>query len=551
MSRWALALAALVAACGGGADPAGDGALGPDADAASGADTERDAELEIAPDAVADADTLTLSAPWGLCEPASEPFPTRPAPTLQATLPALRVVGSEVVDPTGAAVALRGVNFGSWLLIESWISGIGTTREGALLDALEGRAADAGLGALFASAREDNALAWLAEQRSHLTLVHEWFDFMRANASPGESSAVEALASWFAGEPWVFEEQSLWGWLEGRFGAHTTKGLRDAYQDHYITEVDVERVAAMGLNLIRVPVWFDQLESDRVGDVHFRLDGFGRLDRLAGWARKHGVYLMLDLHGAPGGQSPYWHQGLSDGGALWTEPACLERTTRLWEAVATYFAGDPHVAVYDLLNEPRAPNAAAYAQVHGALYDAVRRGDADTIIMMEDGYLPKSWVPAPSALGMENAMLSIHLYPTSPSADAYVAAVDKGLRAAADWLLAAGVPVYLGEFNPADDAIGATWPPEALDRTLALLNSRGIHWGIWTWKYHDDDPLWGVYHPPAERKGHRIDIRDASAATIRADFEALDSADWVSEPAWHKAFTDRAADPVSPLDPAP
>lgn len=519
--------------------------LRPDSDAGSAADADTISDEDV------EADTISGSAPWGRCEPASDPFPLRTPPTAPPSLRPLHVDGASVVDDQGTPVALRGVNFGSWLLIESWISGIGLQSEGALLDALQTRAEQAGIGALLTSAREENGLAWLAEQRSHLPLVREWFVSMRANASAAQRDAVEALIAWFEAEPWIFEEQSLWDFLEGRFGADVTWELRQTYQDHYITELDVERVAAMGLNLIRVPIWFDQLESDRVGDVHFRLGGFERLDRLAGWARKHGVYLMLDLHGAPGGQSPYWHQGLTDGGALWTDPACLARTERLWEALASYFATDPHVAIYDLLNEPRAPDAAAYAQVHGALYDAARRGDPDTIVMIEDGYLPKSWIPAPSAMGMVNAMLSIHLYPTSPDADTYVNAVDKDLRDAAGWLLAAAVPVYLGEFNPADDAVGATWPPDALDRTLALLNQRGIHWGIWTWKYHSDDPFWGVWHPAASALGHRIDVRDASAAAIRADFEALDSATWESDPAWQKPFLDRAKDPVAPLAPSP
>ena len=62
--------------------------------------------------------------------------------------------------------------------------------------------------------------------------------------------------------------------------------------------------------------------------------------------------VMLDLHGAPGGQSTSWHQGLTDGGHLWTEERCIAKTERLWQALASYFADDPHVAVYDLLNEP-------------------------------------------------------------------------------------------------------------------------------------------------------------------------------------------------------
>ena len=36
-------------------------------------------------------------------------------------------------------------------------------------------------------------------------------------------------------------------------------------------------------------------------------EGFKHLDRVIDLCAKHGIYTILDLHTAPGGQNPDWH----------------------------------------------------------------------------------------------------------------------------------------------------------------------------------------------------------------------------------------------------
>lgn len=534
-----------VAGCAGGPAGEGDHAVAPETrgDEGSAPDLpEPDAPSDGGPEVPS---TLDPAPAYGFCEPNVEDFPVRVAPTAPATLPPLRVQGKGIVDDQGNPVALRGINFGAWMMMETWIAGIGVTFEGELLDAFDLRAEELGLTALLEEAKALNAFEWLVEQRSHWACVQEWRAYMSAQAG-AQAEAVDELWAWFDAQPWIFEERSLWRWLTKRFGHAEAESLRAAFQDHYITELDVERVAALGLNLIRVPVWYDALESDYLGDAHFKPAGWARLDALAGWARTHGVYLMIDLHGAPGGQSTSWHQGLEDGGKLWTEPACVDKTARLWAAIASYFAGDPHVAVYDLLNEPRPWDENIYGPVHDALYDAIRAHDTDTIVMLEDGYLPAHYLASPSELGWDNAMYSIHLYPGAKDAADYAARVAKALDVVAGYYDRFQVPLFLGEFNAADDTEGAPWTVDAFDQAFALLNARGVHWAPWTWKYYDDHP-WGVYHPAAGA-GTRLDVKDASAAAIRAGFEALHSSSFTPHAAYAAVLEARAAEPVRPLD---
>ena len=344
----------------------------------------------------------------GFCEPNDQEFPVRPALTESATLPFLHVEGLDIVNENSEPVALRGVNFGSWLMMGAWIAGIGVMDEGELLAALDAKAEELGLSDLLADAKNSNLLEWVLEKRSHYPLVQEWRAYCLANAG-NEQAAVEALWDWFAKQPWVFEEESLWLWLQGRFGYAAAEELRLTFQQNYITELDVERVAALGLNLIRVPVWFGSLETDFEEGNHYREEGWLMLHELGVWARRHGVYLMIDLHGTPGGQSTSWHQGLADGGHLWGNPECIAKTVRLWQALATYFAGDSHVAVYDLMNEPMSfPDADSYREVHDAIYQAIRPIDPDHIVMIEDGNRPASQHVPPAAHGWHKAQFSVH-----------------------------------------------------------------------------------------------------------------------------------------------
>ena len=409
----------------------------------------------------------------------------RPEPIVAATLPWLRVEGREVIAEDGAPVALRGFNFGSWMMMESWMAGVGPL-EPRLLDELAERAEAAGIDGLLTQARNSNGFDWTVELRAHRVLAREWKIYMFEHAAPEQLDAVVALWEWFEAQPWVFEEASMWEWLESRFGADGMERLRAAWQDSFITQGDIERFAALGLNAIRVPVWYGNLERETPEGPVWREEGWMRLHHVAEWARTHEVYLIMDLHGAPGGKTANWHTGLYNGGVLWERDDCRTHASRIWTALASYFEDEPHVAVYDLLNEPRlAPSDALWSEVHDELYRAIRAVDERHIVMSEDGYRGPRRLSSPAELGWDNAMFSIHLYPDSTTPERYAADIEGSVL---DWGAAwdrFDCPLYLGEFNPfsvREDADGdSANQVAAVDAALAMLNRRGVHWGIWSW----------------------------------------------------------------------
>ena len=514
-----------------------------------------------APDAGADApaiDTPALPVPGERlpvpppCGPNGDTAaPARIAPVHPATLGMLRVEGTRLVDESGAEVALRGVNAGSWLQTESWILGLGAGYDDDFLAAMVAEAEARGLTDLLGAARGTNAADFLLERRSRWALVQEWRGAMWRRAAPERRAEVEAYWAWVDAQPWLYEEESLWAYFEERFGAAEADALRTALQDRWFTELDVERMAALGLTAIRLPVWYRQLEEDLPdGTARYRPEGWRRLDLAVDWARAHGLYVILDLHGAPGGQSVYDHQGLRYGGDLFRRSECVDRTAALWAALAEHFAGEPHIAAYDLLNEPQTDSAEDWARVHDALYDAVRAVDAVHVVMAEDGYAGPEGVRSPRELGWENAMFSIHIYPFGwDGAAGYAAAIERSLSDwGAVWDARFGVPLLLGEFSSAPGGpagITAAEQVAAMDAAMRLLGERGVHWTSWTWRFHSET-TWGVYHPPAGAMGF-FDPQDATLAEVQARFAAMDPAAWVPLTGFPEALAARAADPLSPL----
>ena len=111
-------------------------------------------------------------------------------------------------------------------------------------------------------------------------------------------------------------------------------------------EADYARVAAMGMNAVRFYMNYRTFESDAAPGKYLD-DGWQWLDDNIAWAKRHGVYLILNMHVPPGG-----FQSLGAGKALWDRPEMQDRLIALWTAIARHCKGEPTVAGYDLLNEP-------------------------------------------------------------------------------------------------------------------------------------------------------------------------------------------------------
>ena len=358
--------------------------------------------------------------------------------------------GNEIHDGKGAAVMLRGVNLGSWLVFEPWMCP------------------------------------------------------MDASGLKDDHAAREVLAR--------------------RFGEASAEGLLRTYQENWITGKDLDNIAALGMNLIRIPFWYRNLQTE---DGSWIAGGLNRLDWVVSEAWKRGIYTILDLHGAPGGQTKGISVGRQrDKAELWDSEPNLRRTAAIWRKIAEHYRGNPAIAAYDLLNEPsEAPSLGALWCVYDRLYREIRQADPEHMITMEGcinarlGNKNINWgwdaLPHPDLFGWKNVVYQLHCYEwdwnnlekQKHNIDDQVSEWNKHKPD--------GVPVFIGEFNPMSHE--AAW-----SYALQQFNAAGMHWAFWNYKatHGSGTDSWGLYNP---LKKNAPNLLTDDAATIHAKWQVTDT----------------------------
>ncbi|RAK69341.1 cellulase family glycosylhydrolase [Hymenobacter edaphi] len=206
------------------------------------------------------------------------------------------------------------------------------------------------------------------------------------------------------------------------------------YRAGFVTRADIDFIAKQGFNCVRLPFHYDLFltrEQRRArtkalqnpkSDVALTeyvqtlsqwydagqlftapdLDGIQAIDNVLGWCAANNLYVVLDLHAAPGGQGT--DPNINDNFRpldLWKRRDAKGRliyqdlTVRLWEQLAKRYKNDARIAMYDLVNEPHNLNAAnglspdnqELSAFYSRLIDAVRaQNDGHLLLLEGNGY---------------------------------------------------------------------------------------------------------------------------------------------------------------------
>jgi hypothetical protein len=232
------------------------------------------------------------------------------------------------------------------------------------------------------------------------------------------------------------------------------------FRDTFITESDIARMAAEGMNHVRLPMNARLLSSD----------GFGLVDRTISWCRSHGLWVVLDLHGAPGGQTGTNIDDSLGTPALFEDARYREQTIELWRSLAERYRDEPAVAGYDLLNEPL-PNEYQYTYsaelvaLYRDLTKAIREIDENHLIIYEGSHWATNWSMF-TEVWDPNSMLQFHRYWSPPD--------RPGIQKFLDTRDRLGLPIYMGE--------GGENNPDWLQTAFQLYEDYGISWNFWPWK---------------------------------------------------------------------
>lgn len=283
------------------------------------------------------------------------------------------------------------------------------------------------------------------------------------------------LGNWLLpeGYMWLFGDEMSSPWqIEERIrtlvGETRAQAFWTRFRDVFVSERDFALIAGAGFDHVRLPLNARVLIDD---DGAALADGFARVDRAVGWGRRHGLRVLLDLHGAPGGQTGTNIDDSRNGKPeLFMDDRFRTRTIALWEMLARRYRDDETVLGYDLLNEPL-PHHWQHVyndelvELYRDLTAAIRAIDDRHLLMYEGSHWATNWTPLAERFD-DNQALQFHRYwcpPDRTSIQPYLDARE-ALR----------TPIYMGE--------GGENTPAWLYAATQLYERHGIGWNLWPWK---------------------------------------------------------------------
>ncbi|KAH7353485.1 glycoside hydrolase superfamily [Plectosphaerella cucumerina] len=271
----------------------------------------------------------------------------------------------------------------------------------------------------------------------------------------------------------------------------------DKYLDYFFTDKDGEFLASLGFNCLRLSFNYRHFEDD-MNPFVMKEEGFERLDKAIDICARHGIYAILDLHAAPGGQNQDWHCDNPTGyAAFWDHKHFQDRVINLWKVLAERYKGNPWVAGYNPLNEPADEQWTRLLSFYDRIVPAIREVDPDHILFLEGNTFSMDFTGFTSTF--ENSVYAIHdycgfgfpnrigRYQGQKEQDEYIRRMYDRKTA---FMKQHNVPIWNGEFGPIYEK--KDYNPDfeehnderynMLDKQMAIYTSESIAWSIWCYK---------------------------------------------------------------------
>ncbi|GAC1313250.1 MAG: hypothetical protein NVSMB24_36240 [Mucilaginibacter sp.] len=290
------------------------------------------------------------------------------------------------------------------------------------------------------------------------------------------------LGNWLVPEGYMFKFKSVNSprlineALVELLGPEETALFWKKYQDTYITAADIHFLKASGMNSIRIPFNYRLFTAENYCGQNNPNRGFELLDRVISWCKAEGLYVLLDMHCAPGGQTG---DNIDDGYGypfLFKSSAMQQQTAEIWGRIANHYKNETIILGYDLLNEPIAHyfNTAElnpYLEpVYKQITKAIRQSDKNHILFLGGAQWDSNFKPFGPPFDSK-LVYTFHKYWTKTTGaeviQDYINFRDKY-----------NVPIYCGETGENTDQ----WVGEFKN----TLEKNNIGWHYWPYKKMDN-----------------------------------------------------------------
>lgn len=262
--------------------------------------------------------------------------------------------------------------------------------------------------------------------------------------------------------------------LTALMGEEKMEAFFDVWLENHVTKKDIDSLAAWGFNSVRLPMHYNlftlPIEDEPVYGQNTWLDkGFVMVDNLLEWCQDNNMYLILDLHAAPGGQGE--DAPISDYDdskpSLWESELNRDKTVALWAKLADRYKNEPWIGGYDLINEVNwdLNGNTMLRNLYEDITDAIREVDTEHIIFIEGNWFANDFTGLTPPWD-ENMVYSFHKY------------WNYNDQSSIEWAINLSeqydIPLWMGEGGENSNV----WFRDA----IALLEANDIGWSFWPMK---------------------------------------------------------------------
>ncbi len=294
------------------------------------------------------------------------------------------------------------------------------------------------------------------------------------------------LGGWMLQEPYMLKlsgvavaQYDIKNRISELVGEEKMNEFYDAWLASMVTKRDIDSLKAWGFNSVRLPMHYNlftlPVEKEPVGGENTWLaKGFEMTDSLLAWCRGNEIYVILDLHAAPGGQGN--DKPIADIDTtkprLWESELNRQKTVALWRKLAERYRDEEWIGGYDLINETNYPleGNTALKELFLDITAAVREVDTNHIIFIEGNQFANDYTGLTPPWD-DNMAYSFHKYWNPTTAET----IQKYLDIRAEF----NVPFWMGESGENKN----DWYRSAVE----LFESNNIGWAWWTIKKVDSE----------------------------------------------------------------
>jgi len=289
------------------------------------------------------------------------------------------------------------------------------------------------------------------------------------------------LGGWMLQEPYMFQlsdvartQTEIKSKISDLIGQKNCDEFYTRYLNNMITEKDVDALKKWGFNSIRLPMHYNlftlPVEKEPIeGQNTWLKTGFRLTDNLLSWCKKYKIYLILDLHAAPGGQGN--DRPIADVDtlkpSLWESEANQKKTIALWKKLAERYKDEEWIGGYDLINETnyKLEGNITLKNLFATLTKEIRNIDKKHIIFIEGNQFANDYTGLTPPWD-KNMIYSFHKYwnPTT------VETIQKYLDMREQY----NVPFWMGESGENNN--------EWFRAAVNLFETNNIGWSWWTIK---------------------------------------------------------------------